>query len=134
MTSPDIILIGASVRSLAQSAVRDGLTPFCVDFFADADLQQIAGQRHVRVLKEPTDVIPMTEHLAPAVPCLLIGGLETNGDLYSALASVRPVLNSSADSIAAVRDPNRLFTALTGAGLDVLPWQTKPPSSACGET
>ena len=33
-----LILAGASVRSLAESAMACGLRPWCVDMFADADL------------------------------------------------------------------------------------------------
>ncbi|MCA9050832.1 MAG: hypothetical protein KDA89_18970, partial [Planctomycetaceae bacterium] len=36
---PNLILVGASVRSAAQLAVVSGLRPVCVDLFGDADLR-----------------------------------------------------------------------------------------------
>ena len=45
MNDPDVILAGASVRSLAESAVRNGLRPVCVDMFGDEDLCRLL-QRH----------------------------------------------------------------------------------------
>ena len=40
---PPLIIIGASVRSLAQSAVRGGRTVHAADLFADEDLRTVAA-------------------------------------------------------------------------------------------
>ncbi len=40
MSSPNLLIIGASARAAAFSAQRAGLQPWCVDLFADLDLQQ----------------------------------------------------------------------------------------------
>jgi|SRR5579884_719438 len=40
MPSTNLLIIGASARAAAFSALRAGLQPWCVDLFADLDLQQ----------------------------------------------------------------------------------------------
>lgn len=40
--APRLLIVGASTRAAAWSAVRAGLQPVCVDVFADEDLRQVA--------------------------------------------------------------------------------------------
>ena len=40
-TSETVLIIGASTRAAAFSALRAGLTPRCLDYFADRDLAAI---------------------------------------------------------------------------------------------
>jgi hypothetical protein len=41
---PTLILCAASVRSLAQAAIKVGIIPFCIDFFGDSDLRDLLDQ------------------------------------------------------------------------------------------
>ncbi len=42
MTTPRLMILGASTRAAAQSAVRAGFQPVCADHFADEDLFEVA--------------------------------------------------------------------------------------------
>ena len=39
---PSVLILGASTRAAAQSAIRAGLRPICADLFADLDLRDCA--------------------------------------------------------------------------------------------
>lgn len=119
-----ILLCGASVRSLAASAIRSGWQPWCADFFGDDDLrrllQQHGGQWLGRITRYP-QVLPLTRHVPCGIPLLWTGGLENFPELLTAVQNVRPVPGLDAAAIRQVRDPFLLGTALQAAGLQFPP-------------
>ena len=129
MNCPDLILAGASVRSLAESAIRDGLRPFCVDMFGDQDLKLLlatafgptAEVRQIRQFGE----LPLVLKDVPAhVPLVPVGGLENDLDTLTQLRQQRPVLAPSAAALRTLRDPDLLFPALTQCDCHVPHWRT----------
>ncbi len=114
-----VILVGASVRSLAESAVKTGLLPCCCDMFGDTDLR--------RLLSESGCPSPVTfsrfSHLPkiisqfPAdVPLVWTGGLENDPQTLQQLADQRPVTGPSARHVKAARDLRQLRTIVDGTG------------------
>ena len=97
-----ILLAGASVRAAAASAMRAGLTPWCVDLFADADLARACA-----VMKLPMDRYPLgfIDALAegPPGPWQYTGGLENYPELMDAIP--RHPLGNSGEVVRAVRGP-----------------------------
>jgi len=127
---PDIILVGASVRSLAESAVRDGLVPFCVDMFGDADLlrllDDVSGEhrnlfRQIASFDQTPDAL---RDVPPNVPLLVTGGIENDPDLLRTLAQSRPLLGPPPDVISDLRNPTLLFPTLEHNGVAVPTWQS----------
>src|SRR5262249_35644735 len=74
-----VLIVGASVRAAAFSALRAGLHPECADLFADADLQRRCPAVRVRG-RYPHAFLEWIES-APSVPWLYTGGLENHPSL-----------------------------------------------------
>jgi len=109
-----MILIGASVRAAAQSAVRAGFTPWCADGFADRDLQAIAESRRVR--HYPAGFVAALAD-APADPLIYTGALENYPRLVDALTLKRPLWGNNGEILGDVRSPVRVAEALLRNGL-----------------
>ncbi|MFY9252405.1 MAG: ATP-grasp domain-containing protein [Fuerstiella sp.] len=129
MSQPDVILVGASVRSLAESAIRDGLRPACVDMFVDADLVAVIGlnnateNSHQLVRMQSFDELPsLLSRFDGNVPIVICGGLENHPHVLEQLFARHTVASPKMGAISAVRDPRMLFPALRSAGCSVPAW------------
>jgi predicted ATP-grasp superfamily ATP-dependent carboligase len=100
--SPTVIIVGSSARAAAFSALRSGLTPICIDQFADADLQ-LAAQA-IRVADYPHGFIAALEPLGND-PLLYLGGLENHPEIIQQFADRQPLLGASVEVLGRVRDP-----------------------------
>lgn len=126
-TRQEVIIVGASARAAAFSARRSGLTPICLDRFADADLQQVADA--TRVVDYPVGILTALEKHEHQ-PALYVGGLENNAALVEQLAASRPLLGNPVEVLARVRDPFQLAAEFAKARfpcLDVRPADAPPP-------
>src|SRR5207245_11806307 len=110
-----VLLIGASVRAAAGSALRAGLRPWCVDLFADADLQAACPARRLPG-KYPHGFIAAAA-AAPAAPWLYTGGLENWPGLIGRLAGQRLLWGNGPDVLRAVRRPEKIAKLLAERGL-----------------
>jgi predicted ATP-grasp superfamily ATP-dependent carboligase len=109
---PTLILCAASVRSLAQAAIKVGIIPFCIDFFGDSDLRDLLDQAipdgyrrlfcRIRNFSELPEEVAM---LDPSVPLVWAGGLENELDVLQQICGVRPVPGFNMSALAKVRDP-----------------------------
>ena len=130
MTSehPRVLLVGASVRALAQSARRAGWQPIASDLFGDLDLTRIAA--YVAIDDYPQGFV----QVAAATDfdgCIYTGGLENHPRVLAALARSGPLWGCSASAVRRVRAPEFCASALRSAGLrvpDVVP-ATAPPAA-----
>ncbi len=111
-----VVIIGASVRAAAYSALRAGLTPWCLDLFADADLRAAAGCRQVPLADYPHGIVAMLRE-APAGPLFYTGGLENHPQLIAAIAKDRPLWGNHAESLRPSRDPYFVCRLLEEASL-----------------
>lgn len=110
----EFIVIGASVRALAFSALRAGFMPYAIDLFADRDLAAVCDV--VRIHRYPSEIA--TAMIArPAVPWIYTGGLENYPALIARLAKLRPLVGTSAAAVRAAREPVRFGEAVREAGL-----------------
>ena len=75
-----VVIIGASTRATAFSADRAGLRPWCIDLFADADLERRFPVRRVPIEKYPRGLIAAMRD-APEGPVIYTGGLENHPEL-----------------------------------------------------
>jgi len=99
-----VMIVGASARAAAYSALRAGLAPSCFDLFADADLSAAAESRRVPLADYPHGLLALLRD-APVGPVVYTGGLENHPQLISAIASDRPVWGNRAESLRRSRDP-----------------------------
>ena len=115
-----ILIVGASVRAAAQSAVRAGLKPRGIDFFADLDLCQACPA--VKVDDYPEGLARLARD-APRSPWMYTGGLENHPDLVDRIAAERPLLGNGGEVLRKVRDPLALAAALESGACRYPPWQ-----------
>lgn len=103
-----VLLCGASVRSLAESAIAAGLRPLCVDFFEDEDLKKILGSGRGRFVgrMESFEQLPQRIHsVRNTIPLLWAGGLENHSDLLREIGRQRPVIGLDPVIVDRLRDP-----------------------------
>jgi uncharacterized protein len=120
-----VILIGASVRAMAVSALRAGWTPWCADLFGDADLTRIAPVRKVSIAEYPRGLIDALAD-APPGPVIYGGGLENRPDLIERID--RPLWGNPPDVLRAIRTPSRWTRCLQSARLACPALAESPPT------
>jgi predicted ATP-grasp superfamily ATP-dependent carboligase len=139
---PNIIVIGASARAAAFSALRAGMRAYAIDLFADCDLVDVCPA--VKIKRYPQDFEQALAD-APQAPWIYTGGLENYPDLIERMSALRPLYGNGADVLRRVRDPHLLAASLAGSDfavpeiLDSLPpqesktvWLRKPRRSSGG--
>ena len=146
MSRPPLLILGASARAAAQSAVRAGFAPFGIDLFCDIDLRAVAGWRKVDGSDYPEGLESLAA-AAPPGPWIYTGALENHPDLVGRIAQARPLWGAGPSALRAARDPIHLARALRDAGLPALgvrldplglpldgSWLRKPIRSAGGRS
>jgi len=118
----DLIIVGASTRAAAFSAIRAGFRPVCFDAFADVDL---CANALVEPLPDDPGALEAALNRWPELPVMYTGGLENRPDFLSVIAASHALWGNPAEVVAAVRDPFRLveparlsrigFPEITGA-------------------
>ena len=121
-----VVILGASTRAAAFSADRAGLRPWCVDLFADADLERRFPVRRVPIEKYPRGLIAAMRD-APEGPVIYTGGLENHPELIGQID--RPLWGNPPSVLRRVRSPYLLADALRSHGLPTLLVRADPPSA-----
>lgn len=114
--SNGLLILGASVRAAAFSALRAGVVPRCADLFADVDLRRLADAR--AVASYPEGLLAAARESRPET-WMYTGGLENHPRLVDQIAAECPLAGNGGDVLRAVRDPHRLARALRDCGLAV---------------
>lgn len=140
----DLLIVGASARAAAFSAVRAGLRPAAVDLFADRDLAAVARCVRVPPAAYPSSLVDATADFGPC-PWIYTGALENHPATVAEIARRRPLWGNPAETLRRVRDPLAVWQALHDAGVpapetrgepDGLPldgsWLRKPIASGGG--
>jgi predicted ATP-grasp superfamily ATP-dependent carboligase len=142
----DLLILGASARGAAFSALRIGLRPACGDLFADADLASTCPVHRVEAADYPEGLMDIAGALPP-MPWLYTGALENQANLVDRILARHRLLGNPGATLRAVRDPIALAESFRDAGLVVpgvrldpsgLPvdgsWLRKPLASAGGRS
>lgn len=118
-----LLLVGASVRMLAQSAARAGFRPISLDWFADTDTERCsavcrsfgngAGFDRDRLLALADEFAPPGRNTA----MIYAGGFDGDPDLLQQLADGRTLWGNCPDTVRAVRSPKYFFSSLDRLGL-----------------
>ena len=143
-TTQNLLILGASTRAAAFSALRAGLAPRCADFFADRDLAAICPVERVDS-QEGAEGLERAAMQLSGDAWIFTGPLENHPDLVERLSRTIPLLGTGPAELRAVRDPLRVAEALRANGLDApevrlspegLPrdgsWMVKPLASGGG--
>ncbi len=111
-----IVIVGASARAAAFSALRAGFQPISADLFADSDLVACCRAIRVRTADYP-DALQAVIATAPPRPWLYTGALENHADLVGRIAAQRPLWGNPPEVLRRVREPFAVATYLKRAGL-----------------
>ena len=112
-----LLVVGASARAAAQTAIRRGRAPMAIDLFGDVDLRDaVSHWRRVSLGDFPAGIATLAREL-PAAPFVATGGLENAPEIVAALEGERDNEGCDASAIARVRDPFRLARVLATAGI-----------------
>lgn len=105
-SAPPLLIVGASARAAAESAVLAGFEPLAVDLFADRDLQAIARVLRCPAEQYPHALVQLARKLAPAgTPLLLTGAMENHLEAAAELERWYPPVGPSVSAMAKAREP-----------------------------
>jgi predicted ATP-grasp superfamily ATP-dependent carboligase len=113
-----VVVVGASARAWAASAVRAGWHVHTVDLFADGDLLSLAASA-TRLGKGYPTALPAAVGRLPAGPLTYTGALENHPGVLAALALARPLAGVPPEALAAVRTPAGLARLARAARMTV---------------
>ena len=100
-----LIILGASVRAAAFSAIRAGFEPYAIDCYADRDLAEAC--QAVKIGSYPGD-FESALAAAPDAPWMYTGGLENHPRLVQRLAKLRSLWGNGGKGLREVRKPECL--------------------------
>ena len=109
-----LIIVGASARAAAFSAIRAGFEPYAIDCYADRDLAAVC--QAVKIARYPGD-FEAALAAAPQVPWIYTGGLENHPQLIERMARLRPLWGNVGKGLRESRKPACLADAARRAGL-----------------
>ena len=123
----DLVIVGASIRAAAFSALRGGFQPAGADLFADQDLSipVIAVNRYPEQLSHALDNWPGADWL-------YTGALENHPLLVGQMARKSRLLGNSQTILEKLGRPLDLFRLLTGASLACPRMVLEPPETPSG--
>jgi uncharacterized protein len=114
--SDSLLILGASARAAAFSALRAGLQPRCADLFADADLRAHCPVVRVSASQYPEAFVKLAAEQGPG-PWLYTGALENRCKLVAKLARVRTLWGNDAEALRLARSPGYVAALLARGGL-----------------
>ena len=112
----NLLVIGASGRFLAESAVRAGWRAGAIDLFNDHDLREACCQIARLASGEYPTAIPSRSAEFPPGPFIYAGGLENHPDVLTELATHRQLAGNGPAAIASIRQPLKLAALAVAAG------------------
>jgi predicted ATP-grasp superfamily ATP-dependent carboligase len=112
-----LLIVGASVRAAAFSALRAGFHPWCVDLFADLDLAQRCAVTRMTE-RYPDGFQPFIDSDRPG-PWMYTGALENHPRFVRRMARRRHLWGNAEDALPRCRDPQFASALLRSAGMPV---------------
>jgi uncharacterized protein len=116
--SHDILILGASCRAAAFSALRSGLRPHCADYFADRDLAAICPVSRIDPGQARRDFLSVARSLPPS-PWFYAGGFENRPRLVEQITRRHQLWGASAQALRPLRNPARIAALLHEQGIPV---------------
>lgn len=138
-----LLIIGASVRAAAFSAIRAGLQPVAIDQFGDRDLATHCETTVVPSNQYPHAAVEIAQRV-PDCPWMFTGAFENLPDIVDAISRDRPLWGNDGNCLRCARDPFALASACHAANVpcpdvrdtSIVPtsghWLLKPLAGAGG--
>lgn len=104
MSRQRVLIVGASGRAAAASALRAGFEPFVLDLFADADTQRLCDVRRLPMAEYPHGFVALAAALPP-MPWLYTGGLENYPEVVEAISQRHKLRGVWSRNLEDVRNP-----------------------------
>jgi uncharacterized protein len=132
-----LLIAAISGRALARAALRAGLVPLVADFFADEDTQSLAPAcRKLGNIKQGMrweSLARALDRLAGEAPTPILGlvcgsGFEDRPHLLTRIAERWPLLGNDAATVALLKSPESLFSALDRLGIPHPPTARERPA------
>jgi uncharacterized protein len=114
--SHDLLILGASARAAAFSAILAGFQPRCADYFADRDLAELCPVDRIDPHHAAREFAELAESLAPS-PWFYTGGFENHPDCVERISRRHALWGVDAHALRAVRDPRKVADVLTRSGI-----------------
>jgi predicted ATP-grasp superfamily ATP-dependent carboligase len=111
--SHDLLILGASTRAAAFSAIQCGFHPRCADYFADRDLVLVCPVDRIDPRHAARQFVEFAESL-PSMPWFYTGGFENHPDWVERIARRHTLWGIDAHTLRLVRDPVRVAELLAG--------------------
>jgi|GEM_PF-518313 len=139
---PELLIVGASTRAAAFSAIRTGFQPVCVDQYADLDLREIA-----EVLLKTDDRSDWigTLNQRPALDWIYTGAMENQPELIAQISQKHRLRGCSSEILQRARNPFFLEQILSHNKIQAAPclpsgsllngttkWLSKPLKGSAG--
>ncbi|MGF1581838.1 MAG: ATP-grasp domain-containing protein [Gemmataceae bacterium] len=121
-----LVIIGASVRAAAFSALRAGYQPWCCDLFGDRDLHLRVNARQIPPRHYPKKFVQLVENALDG-SWMFTGGLENHPELVQRIHQTRELWGVSASQIRQLRNPDLLAHIYSHHGILHPRVQTQPP-------
>jgi predicted ATP-grasp superfamily ATP-dependent carboligase len=112
----DLLILGASARAAAFSALRGGLRPCCADYFADVDLTSACPVDQIEPEHAADQFCAWAEKQA-LTPWVYTGGFENHPEWVERISRRHPLWGVKADALARVRSPFEVVDVLSRHGL-----------------
>jgi predicted ATP-grasp superfamily ATP-dependent carboligase len=119
-----LIILGASSRAAAASAVRAGYQPWCVDLFADRDARELGPVRACPAQQYPTGLLAALDEAPRHAKVLLTGAMENHPKVLDAIELERALFGANAAATRKARDPRALVDLPKQKGLKPLASKT----------
>lgn len=129
MQDCSVLLLGASVRALAQSCGRAGFACYGADLFADCDTRQIGNVERVDIYPEG---LHNTADSLPPTSWMYTGGLENHPALVDQVSQRHTLWGNPGDVLRRVRDPMHLQQTLRAVGLNFPTTTLQAPATMSG--
>jgi predicted ATP-grasp superfamily ATP-dependent carboligase len=114
VVSNHLLILGASVRAAAFSALRSGYSPIGGDLFADADLMALCPAMATDDYPRGLETIAAE---SPPADWLYTGGLENHPWLIDRIASRRLLLGNAGAILRTIRNPRQVAETVRAASL-----------------
>ena len=108
---PDCLIVGASARAAASSAVASGLRVITADLFDDRDTQSLA-EHSFKVDDYPNGLLAIRSEYR-TLPVVYTGALENYPRLLTEFEDAGPIWGNPASVVERVRDPFELCLLYT---------------------
>jgi uncharacterized protein len=112
----DVLILGASTRAAAFSAIRSGLRPHCADYFADRDLAAVCPVDRIDPHHAARQFRELADSLTPA-PWFYSGGFENHPQWVETIARRHTLWGVGAHTLRRVREPFHVADVLARHGI-----------------